>query len=249
MRVLILDQWCHHKNRQGLQLILVNLNWFYKFGSEQDINDFDIIYSPSNPINTDKYKNKKFIFGPHMSVFPNNKLYQINNINNNSIYIQPSLWPITSWEYYSFYNEFQKSNLNMEFKVFSFPVDTVRFCPNNNQKCKVFIYFKHRAPTELSYIKNFLTNKKIDYSIFDYDKKYNENEYLLYLQQSLYGIILDAHESQGFAIEEALSCNVPLLVWNTRYMSQEYSSKYENIHFTTIPYLNDKCGEYFYEQN
>ena len=49
------------------------------------------------------------------------------------------------------------------------------------------------------------------------------------MQKAKYGIILDAHESQGFAIEEALSCNVPLLVWNTKFMSQEYGSRYENI--------------------
>ena len=33
-------------------------------------------------LDTSKYPNKKFIFGPHFSVFPNNKLYEIKNINN-----------------------------------------------------------------------------------------------------------------------------------------------------------------------
>ena len=69
------------------------------------------------------------------------------------------------------------------------------------------------------------------------------------MQKSKYGIIVDAHESQGFAIEEALSCNVPLLVWNTKIMSQEYGSRYDNISCNTIPYWDSLCGEYFYEQN
>ena len=49
-----------------------------------------------------------------------------------------------------------------------------------------------------------------------------------YLQNSKYGIWLDAHESQGFALQEALSCNVPLLVWNISSMNQEYNSTYNN---------------------
>ena len=69
------------------------------------------------------------------------------------------------------------------------------------------------------------------------------------MQQCKYGIILDAHESQGFAIEEALSCNVPLLVWNAKSMSQEVGGNYNNIPCTTIPYWDERCGEYFYEES
>lgn len=177
------------------------------------------------------------------------KLYEINNINKNSIYIQPSLWPIKFWEHYSFYKEFKKSNLSVPFKPFPLPVDTVKFKPISNiKKDKVFIYFKRRKPEELHYIQQFLEERHIPYKIFDYIKRYSETEYLEFLQQSKYGIIVDAHESQGFAIEEALSCNVPLLVWNTKYMSQEYGSTFENIPCTTIPYWDERCGEYFYTQ-
>ena len=77
-------------------------------------------------------------------------------------------------------------------------------------------------------------------------KRYNENDYLSYLQQCQYGIVLDAHESQGFAIEEALSCNVPLLVWNAQTMNQELNSQYQPIPCTTIPYWDSRCGEYFH---
>ena len=57
------------------------------------------------------------------------------------------------------------------------------------------------------------------------------------------------HESQGFALEEALSCNVPLLVWNVKSMNQEYASNYNDISATTIPYWDDRCGEYFYQKD
>jgi hypothetical protein len=57
----------------------------------------------------------------------------------------------------------------------------------------------------------------------------------------------NAHESHGFNIEEALSCNVPVLVWNTRFLSQEYNSTYTDYPCTAIPYGDERCGEYFYE--
>jgi glycosyltransferase involved in cell wall biosynthesis len=92
----------------------------------------------------------------------------------------------------------------------------------------------------------YLKSKNINYHLFDYVKKYNEKDYIAILQKAKYGIILDAHESQGFAIEEALSCNVPLLVWNVRYMSQEHGSKYDNISCSSIEYWDERCGESFY---
>ena len=248
MKILIIGNF-HHKNKEGLERLLNYLNYNYKYGSINEINNFDIIYSPVNPIDTSKYPHKKFIFGPHFSIFPDNKLMNINNLHNNSIYIQPSDWPIKFWEYFKNFNDLQKTNIKIKFKSFAFPVNTEKFNDLGKEKSKVFIYHKRRKPEELNYIKSFLNDKKIEYRIFDYVKRYNEQEYLEYLQQSKYGIIVDAHESQGFAIEEALSCNVPLLVWNTRDMSQEYGGNYNKIPCTTIPYWDERCGEYFYEQN
>jgi len=117
------------------------------------------------------------------------------------------------------------------------------------KKNLVFIYFKRRHPQELHYIQSFLNAKNIQYRIFSYTDKYDENEYLHYLQNSKFGIWLDAHESQGFALEEALSCNVPLLVWNIKTMNQEHGSTYQAIPATTIPYWDERCGEYFFDAN
>jgi hypothetical protein len=240
MKILIIG-WAHHKNITGLKLLLHNINYEYKVGNVDEINSFDIIYSPDNPINTSLYPSKKFIFGPHFSIFPSNKLLGINNIYNNSIYIQPSVWVCELWKNY----DAEKFIPN---KVFPFPVDVDKFCPNqNNYKNEVFIYFKRRNPQELEYVKHFLNNKNISYKIFDYVQKYNEDDYLHCLQNAKYGIIIDAHESQGFAIQEALSCNVPLLVWNTSVMSQEYGSNYQNIPCSSIAYWDERCGEYFYK--
>ena len=241
MKLLVLGNF-HHKNMIGLELLLKSINFQYKYGSIHEISEYDIIYSPNYPIDTSKYPSKRFIFGPHFSVFPDNRLLNINNIHNNSIYIQPSKWAADTWR-----------NFNVEkvikIKEFPFPVEIDRFKPiENNSKHEVFIYFKRRKPEELKFIESFLNMKNISYKLFDYVKKYKEEDYLKCLQSGKYGIIVDAHESQGFAIQEALSCNVPLLVWKVKYMSQEEGANYPDIPCTNIQYWDKRCGEYFIEK-
>ncbi len=63
-------------------------------------------------------------------------------------------------------------------------------------------------------------------------------------------IVLDAHESQGFALQEAMSCNVPLLVIDATSMYDEYlygRQIYSNyrplaLKATSVPYWSDECG-------
>ena len=128
-----------------------------------------------------------------------------------------------------------------------FGVDTLKFneIKHINHRSKVFLYFKRRDPNELNSIINFLKTKNIHPKIFSYANKYDENEYINYLHDAKFGFWLDAHESQGFALEEALSCNVPLLVWNVTSLNQEHGSNYPNAHATTIPYWDERCGKYF----
>ena len=246
MKILVIGNF-HHKNIEGLKRILDFLKYDYYFTTTYSIrnliNNYDIIISPCQPIDTSKYPEKKFIFGPHFSVFPTKKLLAINNVHKNSVYIQPSKWAMDTW------NMFNINNI-ISVKTQFFPVNTEKFKPLENiKRNKVFIYFKRRKKEELFFLKTFLKNKKVEYKIFDYVKKYKEEDYLNYLQKSKYGIILDAHESQGFAIEEALSCNVPLLVWNVRSMAQEEGASYQAIPATSIPYWDKNCGEFFYNKN
>ena len=241
MKILVFGNF-HHKNRESLEKILKYLNFDYKFGDINEVKKFKVIISPNIPINTSIFPNKFFIFGPHFSVFPNQLLYKINNVHKNSIYLQPSEWALNVWK------KFNVESI-IPLKVFYFPVNTKKFKPMENiKKEKVFIYFKRRKQEELTFLKTFLHNKNIEFKVFDYVKRYEEEDYLKYLQESKYGIILDAHESQGFAIEEALSCNVPLLVWNVTSMNQEEGINYPDIPATSIPYWDNRCGESFYNK-
>ena len=243
-KVLIIGNF-HHKNYEGLDRILNHLKYEFKHTNDiSDIENYDIIYSPGCPIDTSRYPNKKFIFGPHFSVFPDDKLTCINNIHNNSVYIQPSDWARDLWIN-------MDSGKYIPLKSFPFPVNTDKFKPNDSkeEKTKIFGYYKSRETSEIEYIEKYFEDRNIEFKMFHYYLKYEEEDYLNYLKESKYGIVVDAHESQGFALEEALSTNVPLLVWNTRDMSQEVWTNYDNIHCTTIPYWDERCGEFFYEQS
>jgi glycosyltransferase involved in cell wall biosynthesis len=240
MKILFINYLLHTKNLYALNNYNYHIdNINYIDLDNINLSEYDIVYSPTIPINVKKYPNTKFIFGPHFSVFPNKK--QIDEIsNNNSVYIQPSNWCVDIWKNNSICK-------NIRIKSLPFGVNTKKFIniKHINERDNVFIYFKRRNPNELQKIKEFLDSKQISYKIFDYVKKYNEDEYLTYLQNSKYGIWLGAHESQGFALEEALSCNVPLLVWNVTLMSQEFGSNYNDYTATTIPYWDTRCGEFF----
>jgi glycosyltransferase involved in cell wall biosynthesis len=242
--ILIIGDEMHKKNIEGLNKMLSKLNMEYKYGEISEIEDYKIIFHSSQAIDTSKYPNKRFIFGPHFSTFPNDKLNRIKNVHNNSVYIQPSIWTKELWEPIL-------KQIHLPVKVFSFPVNMEKFKPDKKleERDRIFIYFKRRNPNELMNLVNFCKYKNILPIVIDYVRKYEEEDYLDCLKNAKFGIILDAHESQGFAIEEALSCNVPLLVWNTKTMDQEYNSKYEAISCTSVPYWDERCGEIFYDVN
>lgn len=231
----------HFKNEIGLKMILKKY-----FTEVNNINDADICYFPSIPADISQYPNKKFIFGPHFSVLPDYKLTSIKNRYNNAIYIQPSEWVNDL-----FSKEFNTTN--MPIYTMPFPMEVEKFKEtkslNSRNDYKCFIYMKDREHSDLNIISGHLKDLGYNFYIFNYNTGYNENDYLSCLQESSFGVWLGRHESQGFALEEALLCNVPLLIWDVTKMSQErgcHKSYYTvKTKATAIPYWTDKCGEYF----
>jgi len=202
-----------------------------------DLSKYDCVYSPSHPIDVSKYPNTKFVFGPHFSVFPQEKVLPILD-SETVVYIQPSQWCIDSW------NEFPIcKTLKMASIPFGVDTDLFHDVLPSKLRTKVFIYFKTRRPEELMLIENLLRSQDIDYTIFNYDTRYDEQDYIRFLQRAKYGIWLGRHESQGFALEEALSCNIPLFVWDVNTMNQEYGQNYPECPATTIPYFDKRCGK------
>lgn len=239
----------HHKNLESLlqynKFKYEHVNDITKISSTET---YDAIYSPTCPIEIKKLPpnlqhNVKYIFGPHFSVFPQRE--QLTPIiHPNTIYIQPSIWAVNVWKNHPEL----PSGINIQ--PIPFSVNTKKFQPIKpiKERNEIFVYYKNREPDEINYILTHFTNKNQPVKLFHYKMGYNENDYLNTLQNAKYGVWVGAHESQGFALEEALSCDVPLLVWNIETLNQEYGSNYPPFIASTIPYWNNTCGEVFYEK-
>jgi len=246
MKILYIKSGMHHKNHNAV-INYKNISYYISDNisilNSIDLSQFDCVYIPCFPVDVSKYPNTKFLFGPHFSVFPDNN--HMNLIRSkNVVYIQPSEWAAKVW---------QTNQLcaNIRVAPLSFGVDTEKFKEEIplNERNKIFIYFKTRHPSLLNVIKSFLQSKNLTFEIFNYNTRYDEETYKNCLKHAKFGIWIGRHESQGFALEEALSCNVPLLVWDVKSMNEEYGYNYQDIPATSIPYWDERCGEYFYNIN
>jgi len=245
MKILFINNWIHDKNLKAIQLYK-NIQLTFINSSDMpryDLSQYDAVYSPSEPIHVSQYPNTKFLFGPHFSVLPDNRLQIIKGPN--SIYTQLCDWNVKVWESFDVCN-------GLTILPIPFGVDTEKFRPIKElkERDKVFIYFKARHPSLLQIVELYLQKRNINYVIFNYRARYEEADYINYLQQSKYGIWVGSHESQGFGLEECLSMNVPLLVWNVETMNQEYgyNNNYAPYPASSIPYWDNTCGEYFYNE-
>ena len=99
------------------------------------------------------------------------------------------------------------------------------------------LYFKNRSDTELNFIINKLNELKQSYEILRYGN-YSEEQFIKLLQKSKYSIVLNNTESQGIAVEEIMSCNLPLFVIDKTIW--EY--KNAKCSATSVPYWSDECG-------
>lgn len=106
-----------------------------------------------------------------------------------------------------------------------------------NRKNKCLIYFKKRPIGDLEKVTNFLNDKNIDYEVFHYGQ-YANKDLIRFALNSKFGIFMSRPETQGFAAQELLSCNIPLIVWDQK------TNYYEDLILsgTTMSYWSNDCG-------
>ena len=128
--------------------------------------------------------------------------------------------------------------------VWAVGIDTDYFYDMSNEvkDNDCLIYFKRRDENELKQIISFLVSKNQSYEIIKYGS-YSEDEFIKVLKRSKYGIVIDKCESQGIAIQEMMSTNLPLLVWDTPIWDDRGESF--KIEATSVPYWGEICGSKF----
>lgn len=178
------------------------------------------------------------ILGPNICTLPiDNKV--ILDYNRYDILIVPSEWVK---------NLYMKWIPENKIKIWPVSIDTEIFSDKSSfeKKYDFLIYFKRRSVDELNFIINQLNLMCKNYIIIEYGK-YKEFEFIDAIEKSKYGIVIDNCESQGIAIQEMMSCNLPLLVWDIKYWTDR-GDEYR-CDATSIPYWDISCGEFFYERD
>ena len=211
---------------------------FNKLGVEFDINpsnvsDDDKVISlqPTSIMNTPHITHS--IIGPNICVLPIE-----NSVVMSQQYkkiIVPSQW--VKDKYVKWLSED---------KIFIWAVgintDLFKDVSNVPKTNDCLIYYKNRDKKHLQIVKEFLKDKGQSFEVISYGS-YNENQFMESISKSRYSIVVANTESQGIAIQEMMSSNLPLLVWDTIVWDGKGSEHL--VPATTVPYWSDKCGVKF----
>jgi hypothetical protein len=255
MKLVIYSQpgtYPHVKNYDGLQRMctLMNINFEHTTDINRTFQDnYEILIAYNQYIDPDRVpKRIKIIYGPGISVFPNKEFVGPlrQDLVGRCVYNTLSEWNKHVYEEMA-------SSLIMPLVTFPYGIEADYFAPTDEQKTnECILYVKSRDNHTIEYVKNILNTKGIQYKIFKYGS-YNGNDFKNTLTKTKYMISLDAHESQGFALQEAMSSGVPLLVCDIssmfdeipdgikpKYLRKDYPNK--KLKATSVPYWSDECG-------
>jgi len=183
--------------------------------------------------------NLNALIGPNLYILPRNIPKDLNM--SPFVYIYPTKWSADFWVHFGF----------NRCKIDYWPagIDTEEFSEREKPKNgTVLIYFKQRYKEELDYVKKILDDNNIKYQIISYGS-YEQKDYLKKLKDTKYIIWLGRQESQGIALEEALSMNVPILVWDVLKMGHWVpTNKEKNIFNQEELEYKDATAAYYFDE-
>jgi glycosyltransferase involved in cell wall biosynthesis len=141
---------------------------------------------------------------------------------------------------------------NLAIQKFGFPEQKIKVWPvgiklsnlNRNVKYDCLIYSKRRSDEEVLKVIDFIESKKLTYNIISYGS-YSESDLELLASQSKFCFLVNGTESQGIAVQEIMSNNVPFFVWDLSSWNDQ--GPQWSVPATSVPYWSDQCGEKFYE--
>jgi hypothetical protein len=246
------NQLPHRKNYDAIQRMcrMSSIEFEMTADSERIRNpDYDMLMTCTHFIDPEQIpKQIKIIYGPQFFVFPSGPVVGTlqDELVGRCVYNCLSPWVKDTFQEMA-------SSFIMPIEPLPFGVDTNYFRPYDANYEKIFdciLYVKRRSNELVNYAKLLLESKGLTYHVFQYGS-YIETDYMYGIRMSKFMLVLDAHESQGFALEEAMSCNVPLLVMDATSMYDETNDgvhvtydylKPKNLTATSVPYWSDECG-------
>lgn len=234
--------WGHTKTCSGPQKVVQNLI--------EALEECNIEYS----INQDKYEYNYLIQYNSEAHSKHEKL------EHDTCVIGPQIWPFDEYgsflkdnpQYYkklivpgeSVYQSFIDQGYQKD-KIVKWPVGIKDINIERSGDVKFLVYFKRRSQDDLDTVISYLDENNYSYKILRYGS-YSQEEFYQSLKECSHGIIIDGPESQGIAIQEMMSSNMPLLVWDNE--EWEEMPGLMNPVPTSVNYWSSECGEKFYNE-
>lgn len=227
--------WLPSKDEKGLQLMGLS---YRRVNSVDEANQAggSIIMLPSHYIAPSAFPNKKIIYGPHHWIWTEGPLTE----NDAECYDHSVYNTISPW-----INDEEFSSLRCRKVNLPFPVDVEKFIPGAGERTEVLCYSKQRHPFCLEYLKPVLNSYKVNYIT-------QEQDYIETLKRCRWGIWIGGSDSQGSELEEVLSMDIPLLVWDVssahqsfvdgKFLSHRSDLITKPLKATSAPYWDERCG-------
>ena len=180
------------------------------------------------------------VLGPNLVVLP----HQLprRKAFPRAVYVHPSRWVASLWR--------EEGFKQCPIEVWPVGIDTDEFPARSQVRATapVLVYYKERFPWEIDRLKTILRQMGVEYRVLVYGK-YTQAEYMRRLHECSFVIWLGRQESQGIALQEALSVNVPVLVLDALSLFDCYPSpdwlfpeRLRRFRTTTAPYFDARCG-------
>lgn len=178
------------------------------------------------------------VVGPNLFVMPVDAEPCIDF--RGAVYLRPSEWTVRFWE--------QAGFVECPMAPWAVGIDTDDFRPTGDvpDQRSVMVYHKMRDSQELVYILDRVRAHRLDARLILYGA-YDEDEYRRALRRVSMVIWHGQAETQGIALQEALACDVPVLVCDVTSLRQTrggYPFEPEVFGFTVsaAPYFDERCG-------
>lgn len=215
------------------------------------VNDYDYLWLPCRFVSPDAIPAQvRILYGPSFFVFPEEGTW-LNGARNadwsrRSVFTALSDWCVRC------YKEISRDTV-IPLAALPFGVDLPAVAapdPLTARDC--LVYFKMRHPSALQEALAAIAERGLSYTLMQYGH-YQQQDYLCALRESRFCVWIGCHESQGFALQECLAADVPVLLWDAVSMFDEYVGDrftYESqrpsgrrLASSTATTWSDACGE------
>jgi len=178
------------------------------------------------------------VVGPNLFVMPSD--IPASARLDGALYLHPSQWAAELWRHVGFDR--------CPIEAWATGVDTDSWQPVARDAARdvVLVMHKRRDTSELVRVVAELDKRALETKLLLYGR-YTEGEYRALLERARFVVWHGAAESQGIALQEAMACNVPILLWDVTSLCQTqggypFDRSLWDFPATAAPYFDASCG-------